>query len=165
MAGKEHMLELVLELRSKEGSRRELARRKLVKMGGRAVPALVELLSDKHAHVRWEACKALGSIVDASAAPNLVKALMDEDIEVQWLAAEGLIMLGERSLKPLLTALQIDFDSVFLRLGAQRVLHALEREKKLTREARRVLDSLRFLEPASSTATASREALESLRKF
>jgi HEAT repeat protein len=156
--------DLVATLRSKDGHEREETRNALIAIGKPAVPRLLELLSDPDDHVRWEVCKALGSIRDPSSAEHLVHALEDESVEVQWLAAEALIALGNKSVTPLLRALTKHFNSVLLRQGAHHVLHSLEREKKLKRETLAVLDLLRGIGPVTPIALAAHKALETLRK-
>jgi HEAT repeat protein len=164
MSTSDKIEELVGELRSKDGARRAGARKSLVKLGTQAVPTLIGLLSDKSEHMRWEACKALGSIKDPGAAGPLVDALDDRNMEVRWLAAEGLIALKRNSIIPLLQALEPRFDSLFLRQGAHHVLHALERERLLDADTMAVLDALRGLGPRGAVAPAAYRALESLRK-
>ena len=161
MGSDEKIEELIGELRSKDGVRRERARRSLVKVGKPAVPSLVGLLSDKSDHVRWEACKALGHVKDPAAAGALVNALDDRSMEVRWLAAEGLIALGRKSVIPLLKALEAHFESLFLRQGAHHVLHALQREQMLDASTLAVLDTLRCLGPRAAVAMAAHKALES----
>ena len=156
--------ELATKLRSKDGIQREQARKALVKIGKPAVSPMIELLSDPDQHVRWEACKALGSIKDPTSAVPLVHALSDESTEIQWLAAEALIALGNKSVVPLLQALENHFDSVLLRQGAHHVLHNLERQKKLKKETLAVLDTLRGMGPEAPIALAAHRALEALRK-
>jgi HEAT repeat protein len=119
-------------------------------------------LSDKSEHVRWEACKALGSIKDPTTAALLVDALNDRSMEVRWLAAEGLIALRRKSVIPLLQALEAHFESLFLREGAHHVLHALQREELLDASTLAVLETLRSLGPRVAVALAAHKALESL---
>src|SRR5208283_1637818 len=102
---------LIPNLQSKDGMQRERARKKLVKIGRPAVPFLIELLSDRKQHLRWEGCKALGEIMDPAAAPALVDALSDESVEVRWLAAEELLALEKKALVPLLKILETEFES------------------------------------------------------
>ena len=163
MSTSDKMAELIIELRSKDGIRRERARKSLVRLGKSAVPTLIGLLSDKNEHMRWEACKALGSIKDPEAAGSLVGALSDRGMEIRWLAAEGLIDLGRSSVIPLLDALELQFDSLFLRQGAHHVLHALQRQRLLDESTLAVLDSLRSLGPRMAVALAAKKALDSLR--
>ena len=163
MSTSDKMAELIIELRSKDGIRRERARKSLVRLGKSAVPTLIGLLSDKNEHMRWEACKALGSIKDPEAAGSLVGALSDRGMEIRWLAAEGLIDLGRSSVIPLLDALELQFDSLFLRQGAHHVLHALQRQRLLDASTLAVLDSLRSLGPRMAVALAAKKALDSLR--
>jgi HEAT repeat protein len=154
---------LITELRCKDGFRRENARKHLVKIGKPAIPILVSYLADAKQHMRWEACKALGSIRDPAAGRALVQSLSDESEEVRWLAAEGLIALGRFAVVPLLEALEQDFKSLFLRQGAHHVLHALEREHRLTAKTKAVLDALRHLRPRINAATAAHAALIDLK--
>jgi HEAT repeat protein len=153
--------ELIERLRSKDGTERERARKKLEKLGRPAVPYLIDMLSDRVQHVRWEACKALGNITDSTAATALVDALSDESVEVRWLAAEGLIALQERALVPLLQILETKFDSPYVREGAHHILHSLEMKNLLSKDSKAVLDALRSLEPKISVAWASQKALRS----
>ncbi len=159
---KARIISLTAELRSKDGIRREHARKALVTLGSVSTPALLELLSDRDTQTRWEACKALGSIQDPSAGPRLARALSDEDEEVRWLAAEALIRLKRDALIPIMRALIHDFHSPFLRQGAYHVLHVLEREHLLTAKTRTVLTALRSLSLRTSVASAAYAALRSL---
>ena len=97
--------ELTAALASSNPVARKKAREALVALGGPAVPALIQLLSHRQPHVRWEAAKALGAVADPIAASALVNALDDRDGDVRWLAAEGLVALGRDALQPLLAAL------------------------------------------------------------
>lgn len=155
---------LIVGLESTDGMRRERARKSLVKIGKPAVKPLTGLLTDKSQQLRWEACKALGSLQDPSTAAPLVDALSDDNIEIQWLAAEALIGLGTKALAPLLQALEKQFHSVLLRQGAHHILHALERKHLLNRKTLAVLDSLRSLSPELPIALVAYEALQSLAK-
>ena len=97
--------ELIAALASPSPVARRKAREALVALGKPAVPSLIQLLSHRKPHVRWEAAKALGGIADPIAAFALVNALKDRDGDVRWLAAEGLAALGRDALHPLLAAL------------------------------------------------------------
>jgi HEAT repeat protein len=155
---------LAVQLRSKNGVQRQRARTGLVKIGKPAIPLLINLLSDADDHVRWEACKTLGSIKDADAGSALVKSLSDEDEDVRWVAAEALCAVGHAAVVPLLQALEMHCESLFLRQGAHHVLRTLKRRHQLTEKTQAVLDTLRYLEPSVSVATAAQAALASLRK-
>ena len=163
MTTPEGITELIGTLRGKDGFTRERARKSLVKFGKPAVPALIKLLSDRNEHMRWEACKALGSIKDPAAAGPLVDALNDRSEEIRWLGAEGLIALGHDAIVPLLRALEIQFDSLYLRQGAHHVLHSLHMRRLLDPNALEVLVTLRTLGPRMAVALASHRALHSLR--
>ena len=156
--------ELIAKLRTKDGAIRERARRSLVTLGKPAVLSLIGLLSEKNEHMRWEACKALGSIKDPMAADALVEALSDRSMEIRWLAAEGLIALGRNSVIPLLKALRFHFDSLFLLQGAHHVLYALQRQRLLDPSTLAVLDTLRRLGPRVAVAVAAQKALGTFRK-
>ena len=110
---------------------RRKAREALVALGTPAVPSLIQLLSHRKPHVRWEAAKAIGGIGDPIAAFALVNALKDRDGDVRWLAAEGLAALGRDALPPLLAAL-IDpsNDRLAVRGAAHHVCHVLVRKKE-----------------------------------
>ncbi len=152
--------DLISELRGKDGARRMQAREALVTIGKPSVPFLLELLNEKSEIVRWEACKALRRIKDASTAEALANALDDESLAVQWLAAEALIMLKTAAVIPLLELLEKKFESPFVRQGAHHVLHAFEREGLLNEETIAVIDSLRSLGPNVLAALAAQKALE-----
>jgi HEAT repeat protein len=123
-----NMDELVADLTCDDVIKCQKARRALVAMGSKAVPYLVEALSNKRHWVRWEAAKALGQIGDNTAAIALVKSLEDKEFDVRWLAAEALIKIGHKSLEPLLEALVDHGDkSIWLRQGAHHVLHDIDR--------------------------------------
>ncbi len=155
--------ELLTGLRSKDGFKRELAREELVRIGKPAVTPLVELMKSKNQQLRWEACKALGSLEEPGASPALVEALRDGSAEIRWLAAEGLIALGTKAIVPILQALQTQFDSILIREGAHHILHALERKRKLDPKTQAVLNSMRSLSPELPIALAAHKALKSLR--
>lgn len=146
-------------LGSKDGIRRQHARMALVRRGESVVSLFVDLLLDGTKRERWEAAKALTTIGDSTAAPALVAALMDDDEEIRWLAAEGLIALGTGAVVPLMEGLERNFDSVYLLQGTHHVLHALEREHKLSPSVQGVLDELRSLEPDDRLPWAARAAL------
>ena len=60
--------ELIAALASSSPVARKKAREGLVALGRPAVPALIQLLSHRQPHVRWEAAKALGAVADPIAA-------------------------------------------------------------------------------------------------
>jgi len=154
----------ITDLRSKEGSQRELARQKIVSIGKPAVHHLIELLKDRDPRIRWEACMALKEIRDPAAIVPLVRILDDEDQEVRWLAAEALIVMGEKSVIPLLQRLEVEFDSVYLRQSARHILFTLNRHKELTGNLGAVLKLLRRTASGPWVAIASKDALDSYRR-
>ena len=121
--------ELIAALASSSPVARKKAREALVALGGPAVPTLIQLLSHRQPHVRWEAAKALGAIADPIAASALVNALEDRDGDVRWLAAEGLAALGRDALQPLLAALMERSDRDWLCEGAHHVCRASSRRR------------------------------------
>jgi len=163
MTTKESIEGLIAQLSNRNGIERERARRKLVKIGRPAIPYLISLLSNRKQHLRWEGCKAIGSIVDPVASSELVKVLRDDSEEIRWLAAEGLIALKEQALAPLLRILETEFESPYIRLGAHHILDAFEKQHLLSKDMKAVLDALRFPEPKISVALAARKALQSNR--
>ena len=143
---------------------RAKARAALVTLGKSAVPTLVQLLSYRKAHIRWEAAKALGEVADPGAATAMVRALEDEDWDVRWLAAEGLIALGQDSLQPLLTVLIGRADSDWLAEGAHHVCHALAGNRKLGPILRPLLAAFTESEPEAAVPLAAYVALSKLRE-
>lgn len=153
---------LVELLKSNEGSVREDARSKLVKIGKPAVPLLISVLTHDDAQTRWEAAKALTEIHDPAAAPALVRALRDDNSGVRWLAAEGLIGLGEKGLDPLLHALMQHSDSKKLRDGTHHILTTINKER-LSTVGQPVIDALESSEPITAAPVAAYEVLQQLK--
>lgn len=112
----------VAELTCDDVSKCQAARRELVRMGSKSVPALIAALGHPRQWVRWEAAKALGMIGDPAATEALVKAMEHNPFDVRWVAAEALISLGDVVIVPLLKALAANPHSVELRQGARHVL-------------------------------------------
>ena len=144
---------------------RTKARKALVTMGKLTVPFLIQLLSHRKPHVRWEAAKALVGIADPIAASALVNALDDRDGDVRWLAAEGLAVLGRDALQPLLAALLQRAQSCWLRESAHHVCHALVKKRKLGPILRPVLAALKQSEPEVAVPPAAYTALSRLREL
>ena len=134
-------------------------------LGKPAVPSLIQLLSHRTPHVRWEAAKALGGIADPIAASALVSALDDPDGDVRWLAAEGLAALGRDALQPLLAALIQRARSGGLCEGAHHVCRVLARKKRLGSILRPVLAALEQSEPEAAAPLAAYTALSRLREL
>jgi HEAT repeat protein len=132
---------IIDQLRDPNGLKRQAARHHLVEFGPAAVPALIELLSDKSEQTRWEAAKALSELPDPRAAEPLTDLLRDVD-SLRWLAGTALINIGEPALTPLLRALIAHPDSPRLREGARRVLHELRRQMPDDSRIPRMLDAL-----------------------
>jgi hypothetical protein len=151
--------ELVSALASPSPVARTKAREALVAVGKPAVPSLIQLLSHRKPHVRWEAAKAIGSIADPIAAFALVNVLEDRDGDVRWLAAEGLATLGRDALPPLLAALIEQADSDWLCEGAHHVCHVLVRKRGLGPILRPLLAALEQSQPEASSPLAAYTAL------
>ncbi len=154
---------LVAELGVSDGVVRWNARERLGQIGKPAVPALIQALASPDEGVRWEAAKALGQLRDPRAAPALVDALEDWAPGVRWLAAKGLIALGSDALVALLQALEKCADNLWLRVGAEQVLHDLIQDG-LADEALPVLQALRGLEPGLQAPVAAYKVLQSWRQ-
>jgi len=152
---------LIADLGSKDGLVRVRARLALVTIGRKAVVALREALTSKEEWKRWEAAKALGQISDPSAIGALVRSLEDEMFDVRWLAAEGLIAIGPRALVPLLRQLTKQPDSLWLREGAHRILHSIDR-KDLRAMMQPVLRALEDVEAPLEVPFAAEATLKSL---
>lgn len=118
--------ELIEELKSKDGIKRQNARYELVNIGKEALEPLEELLNAKKHHDRWEAMKTIEEIGSTASIPLLINCLKDDEFDIRWIAAEGLIRIGQPSIKPLITALIDDFVSIYIREGAHHVLKYLE---------------------------------------
>jgi HEAT repeat protein len=115
--------DLIAELASHEGSKRQRARDALAAIGKPAVAPLLQVLGDRRNHtMRWEAAKTLSEIADLDSAPVLIATLEDGDFDIRWLAAEGLIAMGRAAWPPLLRALIQRAGSVWLRNGAHHIL-------------------------------------------
>ena len=155
---------LIGQLQSKDGLQRKKARIELVHFGKEALPFLINLLTDPQNQMRWEACKALGSIADASTAIHLLVVLCDESSEIRWLAAEALIAIKSAAVIPILDALVVNFDSINFRQGAHHVLKELAKQNILNKDTINVIAKLDFPEPNSSVIFAAQKALSSIRK-
>ena len=155
--------ELIAALASPSPAARRKARETLVALGKPAVPSLIQLLSHRKPHVRWEAAKALGGIADPIVASALVGALKDCDGDVRWLAAEGLAALGQDALQPLLAALIEQNESDWLCEGAHHICHVLVKKKGLGQVLRPLLAALGQSEPEAAAPVAAYTALSQLR--
>jgi len=154
---------LLGNLASPQPTVRTKARTALVGLGESAVPALIQLLSHRKVHLRWEAAKALCRIADPISASALVKALDDRDSDVRWLAAEGLISLGRAAAPPLLAALLERHELSCLYDGAHHVFSRLSTKHRLGPIVRPVLAALNQMEPEVAVPQAAYAALVKLR--
>jgi HEAT repeat protein len=152
---------LVANLGSPNGMIRENAREALVVLGKSAVEPLVKALGDEDRWVRWEAAKALSSIIDPSAATALTKALGDERPGVRWLAAEALIALGSDAQEPVLRGLLNPANVFWSSEGAHHVLHELAKRHR-SPSLDRVVAALEGPEPTMSVPSAALAALRAI---
>jgi HEAT repeat protein len=161
LADKHVINTLINTLSDSDGLIRQCCRNSLVKIGTRAVPSLIEALSDKKKTKRWEAIKALSLIHDPSALNALVKAMNDKVFDVRWVAAEGLIALGKQSVVPVLRLLMTQPDSVSVREGVHHVLYALyvENQDEIIKP---VLEALEHSEAELQVPWAAEKALKAL---
>ena len=141
------------------------ARKPMVASRKLTVPFLIQLLSHRKSHVRWEAAKALVSIANPIAAFALVNALDDRDGDVRWLASQGIVALGQEGLHPLLAALLERAGSIWVCEGAHHVCHTLVKRKKLGPILRPVLAALNQSEPQVAAPLAAYIALARLREL
>jgi hypothetical protein len=155
---------LLLQLQSEDGVIRQHSREVLGKIGKQVVPSLIELLSHRSEHVRWEACKTLSRIKDPSAGYALAEALVDDDSDVRWVAAEALVALEEHAIEPLLGIIEKHFDSVLLRQSAHHVLSALKRIDVLDEKVEAVFEALSTIMFPMKLAVAASTAMDHLRE-
>ena len=92
----------------------------------------------------------------------MVQALEDDSFEVRWLASEGLIAIGPPALVPVLRELIKRPDSVWMREGAHRILHGIQR-KGSARAIRPLLSALEDSDAGPSVAFAAEAVLDQLR--
>lgn len=152
---------LILELASAQGLERKQARRRLVRLGEVAVPALVEALESDDPTVRMESVEALLCIASPVAAPALVEHLDDAEFGVRWLAAEALVALKCDGIPPLLLGLTRKSQSLWFRQAAHHVLREHYCEEYRTRLSP-VLQALEEQVAEDTAPVAAGAALRSL---
>jgi len=86
--------DLVASLSDEDALVSGLAGNALVKIGGPAVPALLEVMQTSPLKVRIPALRALVEIKDQRAIPVMMKCLEDDSAVLQYWAREGLERLG-----------------------------------------------------------------------
>jgi HEAT repeat protein len=150
---------LVADLASDRRVTRICARERLIEIGSRAVPSLINALDDREAHVRWEAAKTLGEIADPVAASSLVAHLEDKNVDLRWVAAMALVKLGPAVLPSLARALLEQDDAQWLREGAHRVCHYLKK-KHSDELAAALLSALDTREPELTVPGVAYEILK-----
>ena len=143
------------------GQERQHAREELVKMGSPAVPFLVEATHDHDSQRRWEAGKALGSVIDPRAAPALVGMLEDRELSNRWVAAHSLSVMGKPAVVAVLHALVDRADSTWLREGAHHVLRDMA-GSYLGKTIAPVLHALEHSDAESLVPIAAHDALTQL---
>ena len=151
--------ELVAQLGSKDGTKRQEARSALVKTGFAATPQLLDVLESDQRQLRWEAAKSLVEIADPATAERLVAALADNDSDVQWVVGEALIALGRDALPPLLAELTHPNRSHRIFEGSHHVLHELAKRHNLGSVLDPVLAAFKQSEPEVAVPVAANTAL------
>ena len=159
---RERIPALVEDLGSREGQRRQTARRALAEMGKPVVDFLAELIEHPKHVYRWECLKTLVQIAEPNALDLFLLALEDEDFDVRWLAAEGLIKLGPQSIIPLIEHLLANVKKDVVRDAAHHVLRALRRRAKAKTQ---IDELLAVLHHSSSTGIVSTRACALLRRL
>jgi HEAT repeat protein len=152
-------VEILAHLSDWDPRSRHEARKKLVSLGEVALPILIEQLTAKDWHVRWEAVKALGEMKNPLAVEPIITVLQDDDIGVRWAAMGSLINLGRASIQPLLLALTEHFQSARLRHGAHHVFRSFHQKKMLTTLEIEVMRALEGPNPGITAAQAANQAL------
>jgi HEAT repeat protein len=138
---------------------RHEAREELIRHGEAALPVLLEKLSHRDWHVRWEAVKALGEIGTQDVIEPLMGMLEDDDTGVRWAAMRGLIHLKREAVRPVLLALTRRFDSARFRQGAHHILHALHDQGFLLPVEEDVFRALEGMSPGIRAAEAANRVL------
>ncbi|NJC95872.1 MAG: HEAT repeat domain-containing protein [Anaerolineae bacterium] len=85
---------LVRALSDEDGMVSSLAANALVKIGGAAVPSLIEVVKSGAQNARISALRALAEIKDHRAIPIMMKVMEEESVLLQHWAKEGLDRLG-----------------------------------------------------------------------
>lgn len=138
---------------------RHEAREELIRQGEAALPVLLEKLSYRDWHVRWEAVKALGEIGTIEVIEPLVGMLEDDDTGVRWAAMRSLIHMKREVVRPIMLALTRRFDSARFRQGAHHILHALHDQGLLLPAEKDVFRALEGLAPGIRAAEAANQVL------
>lgn len=156
---------LIADLAAKDWRVRLKARQSLVNTGAKAVPSLIEALSNPSLQVRWEVAKALGEIRDPAAADVLVKVIAEEEesFDVRWVAAEALISIGRGAVVPLLNALIANPNSEWLHESSHHILsHLAGKDRPVEHhELHHLKISYNDLEPALLSVVTALESDES----
>ncbi len=152
---------LVETLESSDGMERKRARETLALVGEPAIPLLRALVSSSDKRSRWEAAKALATLVDPGNVETFLRLLDDPEPDVRWLAGTGLINLGPRVVIPLLTSLLKDSILPGHLHMTRRVLRELSADNEmLAKTVTPVIEMLGRDDLALVTATASRAISE-----
>jgi HEAT repeat protein len=85
---------LIRALSDDDGMVGSLAVNALVKIGGAAVPSLIEVVSSSKQSARIHALRALAEIGDHRAIPVMMKVMQEDSALLQYWAQEGLERLG-----------------------------------------------------------------------
>ncbi|HEV2579790.1 MAG TPA: HEAT repeat domain-containing protein, partial [Ktedonobacteraceae bacterium] len=136
----------------------------LVKLGGMAVPALLQKSKSNTAWIRWNSIRALSEIHDLRVLPALVEALQDNDHSVAWMGAKGLAHYGKLAMQPVLKMLMTSQMTPWL---AETASYVLRNYAQRDADAKPILEPvvLRMREAGFrvGTAVAAQKALDQLR--
>jgi HEAT repeat protein len=121
-AGSPEAIDALCEALARAGRVGLEATHALSDIGPPALQSLLTTLDGPDITARWHAAKALAAIAAPETAPALIEHLEDEDAAVRWEAVYALSAIGLAALPPLLHKLSSGQFSVWLAVGAQRVL-------------------------------------------
>ena len=133
----------------------------LVQIGPAAVPALIEMSTDKSSWLRWHAIRALGELHDFRGLSVLVKALADTDQSVAWMAAKGLVPFGGLSVWPVLRLLMFAEVTPWLVETASYVL-SNQGDPRLTAYTEPVIEQMHEVSFRIGTMLSAQKALTQL---
>lgn len=152
---------LITLVRDPEFSVQKAAAWGLEKIGGPAVPDLINLMKGGEAGVRRLAINAVGYIQDVRAVEPLVLMLYDVVSPVRESAAEALGHIGDlTAVEPLITAL--DDEDPWVRASAARALGRLRDPRAVLRLMDLLFDDSAFGEASEHVCDCAAEALEQI---
>ena len=147
----------------RDGMVRDRARVALVLEGSRAVPLLLDLLTSRHKHTRWEAARTLAAIADPSTTDALVALLSDRESDMRWIASMGLIKIGPSCVPAVLGKLVDSPDSTDLRRAVHHILYDLVGNRpSIAKDVEPVIQALGESAPAETVILRARQALKQI---